>query len=119
MKDKKVSIRIVFPFVMSVSIAVCIISCMFLFSHYFSGYFFIYMRLIYVRKINRRYKGGVKVTKEQLGVLILDCERQLYSTAKTILYSDQDCADAIQDTIVKSIFQDSNIEKMIIMPEHG
>ena len=38
MKDKK-SIRIVFPFVMSVSIAVCIISCMFLFSHYFSGYF--------------------------------------------------------------------------------
>ena len=39
MKDKKVSIRIVFPFVMSVSIAVCIISCMFLFSHYFSGYF--------------------------------------------------------------------------------
>jgi hypothetical protein len=39
MKDKKVSIRIVFPFVMSVPIAVCIISCMFLFSHYFSGYF--------------------------------------------------------------------------------
>ena len=39
MKHKKLSIRIVFPFVMSVSIAVCIISCMFLFSHYFSGYF--------------------------------------------------------------------------------
>ena len=39
MKDKKVSIRIVFPLVMSVSIAVCIISCMALFSHYFSGYF--------------------------------------------------------------------------------
>ncbi len=42
------------------------------------------------------------MTKEQLGVLILDCERQLYSTAKTILYSNQDCADAIQDTIVKA-----------------
>ena len=42
------------------------------------------------------------MTKEQLGVLILDCERHLYSTAKTILYSDQDCADAIQDTIVKA-----------------
>ena len=42
------------------------------------------------------------MTKEQLGVLILDCERQLYSTAKTILNSDQDCADAIQDTIVKA-----------------
>ena len=42
------------------------------------------------------------MTKEQLGVLILDCERQLYSTAKTILNNDQDCADAIQDTIVKT-----------------
>lgn len=45
------------------------------------------------------------MTKEQLGVLILDCERQLYSTAKTILYSDQDCADAIQDTIVKAFYK--------------
>ena len=36
------------------------------------------------------------MTKEQLGNLILDSERQLYSTAKTILFSDQDCADAIQ-----------------------
>ena len=53
------------------------------------------------------------MTKEQLGVLILDCERQLYSTAKTILYSDQDCADAIQDTIVKAFSKNSNIEKMI------
>ena len=39
------------------------------------------------------------MTREQLGALILDSERQLYSTAKTILYSDQDCADAIQDTL--------------------
>ena len=42
------------------------------------------------------------MTKEQLGSLILDSERQLYSTAKTILFSDQDCADAIQETIVKA-----------------
>ena len=42
------------------------------------------------------------MTREQLGALILDSERQLYSTAKTILYSDQDCADAIQDTIVNA-----------------
>lgn len=42
------------------------------------------------------------MTREQLGALILDSQRQLYSTAKTILYSDQDCADAIQDTIVKA-----------------
>ena len=34
------------------------------------------------------------MTKEQLGSLILDSERQLYSTAKSILKDDQDCADA-------------------------
>ena len=48
------------------------------------------------------------MTKEQLGSLILDSERQLYSTAKTILFSDYDCADAIQETIVKS-FSSGNI----------
>ena len=42
------------------------------------------------------------MTKEQLGTLILNSERQLYSTAKTILFDDQDCADAIQETIVKA-----------------
>lgn len=42
------------------------------------------------------------MTKEKLGTLILDSERQLYSTAKTILYNDEDCADAIQETIVKA-----------------
>ena len=42
------------------------------------------------------------MTKEQLGNLILDSERQLYSTAKTILFCDQDCADAIQETIAKA-----------------
>lgn len=42
------------------------------------------------------------MTREQLGKLILDSERQLYSTAKTILFNDQDCADAIQETIVKA-----------------
>ena len=42
------------------------------------------------------------MTKEQLGNLVLDSERQLYSTAKTILFSDYDCADAIQETIVKA-----------------
>ena len=42
------------------------------------------------------------MTKEELGTLILNSERQLYSTAKTILINDQDCADAIQETIVKA-----------------
>ena len=42
------------------------------------------------------------MTKEQLGQLILSSEQQLYATAKTILNQDQDCADAIQETIVKA-----------------
>ena len=42
------------------------------------------------------------MTKEQLGTLVLGSERQLYSTAKAILCSDQDCADAIQETIAKA-----------------
>lgn len=47
-------------------------------------------------------KGGVKMTKEQLGILILDSERQLYATAKSMLFCDEDCEDAIQETIVKA-----------------
>ena len=35
------------------------------------------------------------MTKEQLGNLVLDSERQLYSTAKTILFSDQDYAKSV------------------------
>lgn len=39
---------------------------------------------------------------DELGQLILSSERQLYATAKTILTDDQDCADAIQESIVKA-----------------
>lgn len=42
------------------------------------------------------------MTKENLGRLILESERQMYLTAKTILHNDQDCGDAIQEAIVKS-----------------
>lgn len=47
-------------------------------------------------------ESGEKMTKEQLGMLILNSERQLYATAKAMLIHDQDCADAIQETIVKA-----------------
>lgn len=47
-------------------------------------------------------KGGDELTKNELGQLILSSERQLYATAKTILADDQDCADAIQESIVKA-----------------
>lgn len=40
--------------------------------------------------------------KEQLGELIIASEDTLYHVAKTLLYNDADCADAIQETIVKA-----------------
>ncbi|MDO4306717.1 MAG: sigma-70 family RNA polymerase sigma factor [Eubacteriales bacterium] len=42
------------------------------------------------------------MTKEQLGNLVLASEDTLYHVAKTLLYNDADCADAIQETIVKA-----------------
>ncbi len=40
--------------------------------------------------------------KEQLGELIIASEDTLYHVAKTLLYNDADCADAIQEAIVKA-----------------
>ncbi len=40
--------------------------------------------------------------KEQLGKLIVESEDMMYRVAKTLLYSDADCADAIQEAIVKA-----------------
>lgn len=42
------------------------------------------------------------MTKEQLGTLIIASEKQMYATAKSILKEDNDCADAIQEAIVKA-----------------
>lgn len=40
--------------------------------------------------------------KEQLGKLIIASEDSMYHVAKTLLYNDADCADALQETIVKA-----------------
>lgn len=53
------------------------------------------------------------MTKEALGELILSSERQLYATAKTILSDDQDCADAIQESIVKAFSKIDTLKKML------
>lgn len=42
------------------------------------------------------------MTKEKLGSLIIASEDHLYRVAKSLLYNDADCADAIQDAIVKA-----------------
>ena len=51
------------------------------------------------------------MTKEALGELILSSERQLYATARTILSDDQDCADAIQESIVKAFSKIDTLKK--------
>ena len=63
-------------------------------------------------------RGGDKLTKEELGQLILSSEQQLYATAKTILKNDQDCADAIQESIVKA-FSKIHTLKKTVMQKHG
>lgn len=40
--------------------------------------------------------------KEQLGQLIITSEETMYHVAKSLLSSDADCADAIQEAIVKA-----------------
>lgn len=40
--------------------------------------------------------------KEQLGTLIIESEDTMYRVAKTLLRSNADCADAIQEAIVKA-----------------
>ena len=40
--------------------------------------------------------------KEQLGQIIIASEDTLYHVAKTLLYNDADCSDAIQEAIVKA-----------------
>ena len=67
------------------------------------GIFLYVNRLIYVnQKCRPAWKGGVILTKEQLGELILSSESQLYATARSILANEQECGDAIQEAIVKA-----------------
>ena len=40
--------------------------------------------------------------REQLGELILSSQETMYRVAKTLLRQDADCADAIQEAIVKA-----------------
>lgn len=42
------------------------------------------------------------MTKEQLGDLILASQESLYRVARSLLRNDADCADVIQETIVKA-----------------
>ena len=41
------------------------------------------------------------MTKETLGQLIIDSEETMYHIAKSLLYNDADCADAIQEARIE------------------
>ena len=51
------------------------------------------------------------MTKDQLGNVILESQHQMYATAKAILKDDHDCADAIQETIVKAFAKLDTLRK--------
>ena len=51
------------------------------------------------------------MTKEELGALIIDSERHMYVTARSILSEDEDCADAIQETIVRAFSQINSLKQ--------
>lgn len=49
--------------------------------------------------------------KEQLGQLIIASSDTMYHIAKTLLYNDADCADAIQEAIVKAFSKYHTLKK--------
>ena len=49
--------------------------------------------------------------KEELGELSMASEDAMYHVAKTLLYSDADCADAIQEAIVKAFSKLDTLKK--------
>ncbi len=51
------------------------------------------------------------MTKEKLGDLILSSEKQLYATAKTILWREADIEDAVQEAIVKAFSHIRSLKK--------
>ena len=51
------------------------------------------------------------MTKEKLGALIIDSERHMYVTARSILSEDEDCADAIQETIVRAFSKINSLKQ--------
>ena len=69
------------------------------------------LRVFDLKSNSRREKGGDILTKENLGELILNSENQLYATAKIILGNDEDCADAISETIVKAFEKRETLKK--------
>lgn len=51
------------------------------------------------------------MNREELGRLILESQEMLYRIAKTLLYSDEDCADAMQETVIRAFERIDTLKK--------
>ncbi len=51
------------------------------------------------------------MNKEVFGKLVIDVQESLYRVAKSILYSDEDCKDAIQEAIAKGFEKLDTLKK--------
>ena len=102
MNNKKLSIRVLFPLIMSISIVFCILSCMILFSHYISTYL--------VRKT-------IEETSRQKNVLAQNIENEIdsinsimnniyYNTIKKYDIQDKNFKTILANEITYRIFCD-------------
>ena len=105
MNNKKLSIRVLFPLIMSISIVFCILSCMILFSHYISTYL--------VRKT-------IEETSRQKNVLAQNIENEIdsiNSIMNNIYYNTIKKYD-IQDKNIKTILANENTSNSEIIYGH-
>lgn len=51
------------------------------------------------------------MNREAFGKLVIDAQESMYRVAKTILYSDEDCKDAIQEAIIKGFEKLDSLRK--------
>lgn len=93
MNNKKLSIRVLFPLIMSISIVFCILSCMILFSHYISTYL--------VRKT-------IEETSRQKNVLAQNIENEIDSINSIM-------NNIYYNTIKKYDLQDKNFKTILAM----
>ena len=91
MNNKKLSIRVLFPLIMSISIVFCILSCMILFSHYISTYL--------VRKT-------IEETSRQKNVLAQNIENEIDSINSIM-------NNIYYNTIKKYDLQDKNFKTIL------
>ena len=57
---------------------------------------------MYTKKDDHQEGRTNSMKKEKLGETIIESQEKLYHIAKSMLFDDEDCSDAISETIVKA-----------------